>query len=190
MQGAVLDFHSLEQLVASLATRKKERDLAKKEKFKASGHLQQLWGRLRQWSLGQSATGMLSTEQATRNTAIAADGAYKRVLHQLFPWNPCVQSGGMPRVIAVLLRCRHELARCSEELRLVRAEVTGARTYFSHRVRLLHHYLAQVTNESERYILSKHLKFNERMLYAFEQLSMSDAYIPEDVSYTGDDDKD
>ncbi|GIL85589.1 hypothetical protein Vretimale_13302 [Volvox reticuliferus] len=188
IEGAVLDFHSLEQLVASLATRKKERDLAKKDKVKVGEELKHLFGRLKQWSLAQSAGGVLSAEQAARNTAITMDGAFKRILQQRFPWNARLKAEGMPRAVAVLLRCRHEHARCGEELRLISAEVSCACNYFRLRVHLLAAYITQVTNESERYILSKHLRFNEHMLHAFEQLLLSDAYIPEDVSYTVNED--
>ncbi|KXZ42182.1 hypothetical protein GPECTOR_188g287 [Gonium pectorale] len=184
IEGAVMDYYSLEQVMVSLASRKKERDLAKREKTKAGERLRDLWQQLKQWTTVQNARGP-PLERKSRNDAILASDAYTNVLGQKYPWGVRLPgAAGKPRLLAILLRCLVEKARCVEELDLLSAEMKRGGEYYERRVGLLESRLSSGgVGESERMLLSKHLLHNEHMQRVFAQLLASDTYVPDDPSY-------
>ncbi|PNH08587.1 hypothetical protein TSOC_004846, partial [Tetrabaena socialis] len=191
LEGHVLDYHSLEQVIQHLRGRKKEQDYAKKEKRRTNEHINKLWAKLESWckvDAGQE------EDEKSRNDAILSVGALAKAKKQQFPWGLGGGVGGalvgMPRMVATLLRSYNQVARAEEELCLLSAEVERACLGYTNRVAILNARLDACTEveRTPRLLLSLHLKHHTAMLSEFTVLKAGGT--PADPSYLGNIDAD
>eukprot|EP00198_Chlamydomonas_reinhardtii_P001585 XP_001690921.1 predicted protein [Chlamydomonas reinhardtii] len=191
-QASVLDYYCLEQLMSSLQSRKKEQGLVKKEKDKALAKIREAWDKAVRWSKWCLAHPVGGTPDADAvmqritgqdGRGRGPDAVFSEVLRQDFPWGVCTTEGPSPRVEATLLRCMHELARCSEEELIIESEGECAVQYYRKRVECLKHHLqAAVADSSHALLLREHMSAHEAMLSAWEGFVGGDE-PPVDRSY-------
>ncbi|PNW70811.1 hypothetical protein CHLRE_17g734677v5 [Chlamydomonas reinhardtii] len=192
IEASVLDYYCLEQLMSSLQSRKKEQGLVKKEKDKAIAKIREAWDKAVRWSKWCLAHPVGGTPDADAvmqritgqdGRGRGPDAVFSEVLRQDFPWGVCTTEGPSPRVEATLLRCMHELARCSEEELIIESEGECAVQYYRKRVECLKHHLqAAVADSSHALLLREHMSAHEAMLSAWEGFVGGDE-PPVDRSY-------
>jgi hypothetical protein len=169
VQDAVADVVALGFVVKKLAGRRHQQQLAVKEERRARESVARLWANLLSWSAVPGAT------TSDLHDGLSAAGAMGKALkRQAFPWVPRHGRLGVPRLEARWRRAQEEIARCEEELQLIRVESTRAVTYYTHRTNLLTEALQNVDKHtSHGRLLALHLATCSRLHVKFGVLAVN-----------------
>ncbi len=160
-----MDVHALEEVIKHLSGRRKQQQVAIKEKALARERVRGLFGQVTRWCTVPEAV-----SDAVRQR-LADEQALFAVLKQQYPWGVegTSQASAASCMEASLLRALHERARGQEELGLIKEETLRAIRYYSYRVALLQRHLDGVAaNSSLERVLALHMKYNDDMLSAFK----------------------
>lgn len=176
LEALVLDWYSLELVVNHLRGRKREQELAIKEKRKVHGRLKQLWQELLSWCKAEA----LPEGLQPLATAVQQHDAFERAKQRHFPWEQAGLGeqqgaiGGAPKAMVLLMRSYEKRARCEEELGLLSLEAQRAVAYYKWRVQALE------ANRARHAAIDVHLRHCKMMLQAFEGLARGE--VPADRS--------